>query len=89
MLAIATVLVRDALFSDKCRKVMAPGLQLFITDKHLLHALPGRILDLDVDVETKTAFDVATHLVVRIAGKRSFQIFLQHRDNFLTCQLDR
>ena len=89
MLAIATVLVRDALFSDKCRRVMAPGLQLFITDKHLLHTLPGRILDLDVDVETKTAFDVATHLVVRIAGKRAVQIFLQHRDNFLACQLDR
>jgi hypothetical protein len=68
MLAIATVLLRDALFGDKCRRVMAPGLQLFITDKHLLHTLPGRILDLNVGVETKTTLDVVTHLVVRIAG---------------------
>ena len=89
MLAIATVLVRDALFGDKGRGVTAPGLQWFITDKHLLHTLSGRTLDLNVSVEPETALDVTTHLVVRIACKRSLQIFLQHRDNFLARQLDR
>ena len=67
MLAIATVLVRDALFGDKSRGVIEPRLQLFITYKHLLDALSGRILDLNVGVETEAALDVATHLAVRIA----------------------
>ena len=89
MLAVAPVLARDALFGNKSGGVIAPGLQRFITDKNLLHALSGRILDLNVGVETKTAFDVTPHLLIRIARKRPFQIFLQHRDNFLAHQLDR
>jgi hypothetical protein len=61
LLAVAPLLVRDALFGNKSRGVIASGLQRFITYKHLLDALSGRILDLDVDVETKAAFDVASH----------------------------
>src|SRR5450756_1994878 len=89
LLAIATVLVRDALFGDKGRGVIAPKLSPLIAYKHLLDALSGWIFDLNVSVETKTAFDVTTHLVVRITCKGSLQIFLQHRDNFLARQLNR
>ena len=89
ILTLAPVFARDALFGDKRRGVRAPLLYLFVTHKHLLDALSGRILDLQVHVETETAFDVPTHLAVRIARKRSFQILLQHRDNFLARQLDR
>ncbi len=71
MLAVAPVLARDALFGDKCRGVMTPGFKRFIAYKNLLHTLSGRIFDLDVDVETETAFDVTPHLVIGIAGKRT------------------
>ena len=89
ILTLAPIFARDALFGDKDRGVTVPGLQLLIAHKHLLDAMSGWIFDLDVGVETETAFDITTHLVVRIACKRSLQVFLQHRDNFLARQLDR
>src|SRR5450759_3745645 len=68
---------------------MAPGLEPFLAYKHLLDALSGWVFDLNVCVEAETALDVTTHLAVWIACKRSLQVFLQHRDNFLARQLDR
>jgi hypothetical protein len=68
---------------------MTPGFNLFTAYKHLLDALSGRIFDLDIGVEAKTAFDITPHLVVRITCKRSLQVLLQHRDNFLAPQFDR
>jgi hypothetical protein len=49
-------------------------LQLFITDKNLLPTLSGRIFDLNVDVETETAFDVTPHLVIGIGVYLDFYL---------------
>lgn len=64
-MAIATVLPRNTLLGDKDRGVIATRLKPFITDKQLLNALSGWILNLDIGVETETSAVCFTIVAMR------------------------
>ena len=64
---ITAIFLRDSLRCDECRCVIPAGLHFFIASKEFLNAVSRWILYLEVDIKTKTALDIASHLLKWIA----------------------
>ncbi len=77
----------SSLLTDRSCNVIEPWFQHVIAQEHLVTALAAKAVHFDVRAETHTASHVTTHLALRIACERPFQILLRDRNDSLFCHL--